>query len=497
MANTGLNVSEVVNVDVVMSPIAAATRNFGALLVLGDSSIIDTAERIRQYSDIDGVIDDFGTSAPEYHAAALFFGQSPQPDLLYVGKWARVATSAILHGGILSAPDQAIAGFQAVTNGGFSVVINGASATAVTALNLSAVTNLNGVAAAVQAKLPAGVTCTWNASLGRFEITSNTTGTASTLAFATAPGSGTDVRSLLKIGSTNGGSVVDGIAAETLLSAVSTMMDVSNDWYGLYVASSVEPAESDVVEVAGLVEASGVSRIYGVTTQDTGVLSSTDTGCIASQLKGLGYKRTFLQYSSSDPYAAASIFGRAFTVNFDGNNTTLTIKFKQEPGVVAEHLTASQAATLKTKNCNVFVAYNNDTSIIQEGVMVNGYFFDEVHGTDWQQNDMQTELYNELFSETTKVPQTDSGMNRLATRACQSMERGVNNGLWAPGVWNGPSFGALKNGDYLATGYYVYMGKVANQAQADREARKATVMQIAGKLAGAVHSADVILNVNR
>lgn len=497
MANTGLNVSDVVSVQVVMSPIAAALRNFGALLILGDSNVIDTTERIRQYSDIDGVIDDFGTSAPEYSAAALFFGQSPQPEICYIGKWARAATSAVLHGGILSAAEQAIANFTAITSGGFSIVIDGAAATDVTGLNLSAVTTLAGVAAAVQAKLPSGVTCVWNATQGRFDITSSTTGATSTIAFATAPGSGTDARSVLKIGSTNGGSLVDGIAAESLLSAVGIMADQSNDWYGLYVASSVDPSESDVVAVAGLIEASSVSRIYGVTTQDTGVLSAADTGCIASQLKALGYKRTFVQYSGNSEYAAASIFGRAFTVDFDGSNTTLTIKFKQEPGVVAEYIPATQAATLKDKHCNVFVAYNNDTSIIQEGVMVNGYFFDEVHGTDWLQNAVQTAIYNLLYTSTTKVPQTDAGVNLIVATICQELDRAVNNGLVAPGVWNASGFGALKQGDTLAKGYYVYAQPVALQSQANREARKAPAIQCAIKLAGAIHSVDCIINVNR
>ena len=94
----GLSVSDVVNVTVNMSPLAAAVRNFGALLILGSSPVIDTADRIRQYSGIDGVAADFGNTAPEYLAASLFFSQSPQPSVLYVGRWAKTPTSAQLLG---------------------------------------------------------------------------------------------------------------------------------------------------------------------------------------------------------------------------------------------------------------------------------------------------------------------------------------------------------------------------------------------------------------
>lgn len=496
MAN-GLNVADVVNVQVVMSPLAAAERNFGSLLILGDSAVIDTTERLRMYTSIDGVVADFGTSAPEYSAAALYFGQSPTPAVCYVGKWARAATSGVLHGGILSTTEQALTNFTSVTTGAFSIVFDGGSATSVSSVNLSSVTSLNGVAAAIQAKLPAGATCTWNANYGRFEITSSTTGTSSTVAFATAPGSGTDIRTLLKIGSANGGSIVGGIAAEALLSAVTTLAGMSNDWYGLYVASSVDPSSSDMVAVAGYIESASVSRIFGATTQDANALSSVATTDLAYLLKSANYKRTFSQYSSSSKYAASSIFGRAFTVNFDGSNTTLTIKFKQEPGVTSETLTENQAASLKAKHCNVFVKYNNSTSIVQEGVMANGYFFDEVHGTDWLQNAVQTAIYNLLYTSTTKVPQTDAGINLIVSTICQVLDQGVANGLIAPGVWNAGGFGAIKQGDTLAKGYYVYAAPVATQTQADRAARKAPVIQCAIKLAGAVHSVYCIINVNR
>lgn len=495
MSNLGLNVNNVVNVQVIMSPKAAATRDFGSLLILGDSAVIDTNERIRLYTTLEGVAADFGTSAPEYKAAALYFGQTPQPSKLYIGKWAKGATSGLLHGGILSTAQQALANFTAVTNGAFKIDIDGAEQS-VTSLNLSAVTNLNGVASAITAKL-SGATCVWNASLGRFDIISATTGATSTVGFAAAPASGTDVRTLLKLTAANGASVVDGVVAEALVDAVAEFGNISSAWYGLYVSASAAPSADDIKAVAGLIEGMSASHIYGVTTQDTAVLDSTSTTDIAAELKALGYKRTFVQYSSTNEHAAASIFGRAFTVNFQGSNTTLTIKFKQEPGVPAENLTETQAATLTSKNCNVFVRYNNDTAIVQQGVMVNGFFFDEVHGTDWLQNDVQTAVYNLLFTSPTKIPQTDAGVNLILTTISQRLDQAVTNGLVAPGVWNSAGFGALNQGDFLSTGYYVYAPPVATQSQADREARKAPAIQCAIKLAGAVHSADIQINVNR
>lgn len=99
----GLSVQNVVKVSVNLAPMAVGTRNFGAALIVGASPVIDVAERTRQYSNLTEVVEDFGTTAPEYLAANLFFSQSPQPSILYIGRWVKEAAAGLLKGGVLSA----------------------------------------------------------------------------------------------------------------------------------------------------------------------------------------------------------------------------------------------------------------------------------------------------------------------------------------------------------------------------------------------------------
>jgi hypothetical protein len=171
--------------------------------------------------------------------------------------------------------------------------------------------------------------------------------------------------------------------------------------------------------------------------------------------------------------------------------------YKQEPGIVAENLTSTQLSALEAKNCNVFVAYNNDTAIIEQGRMASGNFIDEVTGTDWLALTIQTALYNLLYTSPTKIPQTDAGMNRLVNVCEATCSQAVVNGLLAPGTWNSNGFGQLASGDFLPKGFYVYAPPVSSQTQADREARASVPIQIAAKLAGAVHTIDVTITVNR
>jgi hypothetical protein len=378
----GLPVSNVVNVDVIMSPVAASGRNFGTLLILGTSTVIPVSERIRQYSSIEDIGDDFGVSAPEYAAATIFFSQSPKPQQVLIGRWAK-------------------------------------------------------------------------------SLATGETGTV-----------------------------------ETLPAAANACLQYTN-WYGLAIADSAALVDADVISVAAAIEASSLSRIFAVTTSDATTLVAGNTTSIGYKLKAAGYGRTFWQYSSTNKYAAISAFGRAFTVNFTGSNTTLTLKFQTEPGVTYDTLTLSQASAIDAINGNVFVYYQNDTAILQQGVMANGDFFDERHGLDWLQNYVQTNLYNLLYTSKTKIPQTDAGITRLLSNVELSMSQAVTNGLIAPGVWNGGPIGQLESGDTLTKGYYVYAQPLSAQAQSDREARKAPLMQVACKLAGAVHYADVQINVVR
>lgn len=495
----GLSVSDVTNVDIVLSPLAVPVRNFGALAIVGNSDVIDINERVRQYATLDGVASDFGTTAPEYLAADLFFAQEPQPALVYIGRFADTATAGELRGAVMNSAAQAalITTLQGITTGGLVITVDGTVHT-LSNLDFSGIVNLNGAASVLQTAIASG-TVVWDATYGRFVVKSATSGPTSLVLYATNPGSGAPLATDMGLTQAAGAVEVAGQNAESAVAALTAVAGKNSDIYGLMFALPDGVLnDTDALNLAAYVEGSSPSHIFGWTTQDVNVLDSDSTTDVGSLLKAGNYSRTFWQYCSSSPYAVASMFGRAFTVDFTAQNSTITLKFKQEPGITAEVLTESQAAAIKAKNGNVFVQYMNDTAIIQEGVMSNGYFFDERHGTDWLQNNVQTAVWNLLYQSPTKIPQTDAGVHQIVAVVEQALEAGVNNGLIAPGVWNtNTTIGKLSPGMVLTKGYYVFAGPVAGQSQADREVRKAPTLQCAIKLAGAVHTANVIVNVNR
>lgn len=599
-----LSINRLVNVSVNLSPKSAQMQNISTLLILGSSSVIDTTERYRSYTGIDAVAADFGTLAAEYLAAVLWFEQSPQPTSLQIGKWAANATAGLLRAATLSAAQQAIASWNAVTSGSFFVVMDGIPKS-VTGLSFAAATNLNGVASTTQtalALLSTGSTVVWNSVYSRFEIQSGTTGASSSVSFVKAPtatgsftfaglpanndtitlngttvtfvtaapvgnqvqigasvaatlaslltflqssadvqlvkfnyyvvgsvlyvsavasgvagnaltiakvstnitvsaatlagGSGTDISAMLAALSTSSGAyVATGSAAETAVDAV-TLFDQNygQNWYGLTVLGA---SNADHLAIAPYIEAATSKHIYGVTTIEAGVISAVSTTDIAYQLKALAYKRTTVQYSSSNPYAVCSLLGRILTTDYNANQSVITLMYKQEPGIVAETLNVSQITALEDKKCNVFVEYNNDTAIIEQGVVSSGEFLDVITGTDWLALDIQTSVYNLLYTSTTKIPQTDAGNQLIVATIEAECSRAVQNGLLAPGTWTVGGFGTLSQNDFLPKGFYVYAPPIGLQNPADRSARKSVPIQIAAKLAGAIHTVSIIINVNR
>lgn len=307
-------------------------------------------------------------------------------------------------------------------------------------------------------------------------------------------GAGVDAATPANLITGAGAYVANGIAAETALQAVTIMDNLfSSLWYGIVVPSG---SVADQVAISAFIDADANAHFMGVTSQDPNELVPGQTTSLGYQLKQSGVNDTLWQYSSTDPYAVVSALARILTTNWNGSNTAISLMYKQEPGIVPEQLTLTQVNALEANNGNVFAAYNNGTAILEPGICPSGQFADTIIGVDWLASFIQTNLFNVLFGSTTKIPQTDAGNAILAASIESSCAQAVANGLAGPGIWNAAGFGQLVTGQMLNKGFYVYAPPIANQVPADRAARKSVAFQVAVKLAGAINTANVVINVN-
>ena len=278
---------------------------------------------------------------------------------------------------------------------------------------------------------------------------------------------------------------------ESPLVALQNCRAVNFMWYTCLATAAVA---ADHKEIAAWIQAAQPSSVYFYTTADADALTGV-AGNVFSYLKDRNYNRVLGQYSTSD-YAVSAIMGYAMGQNTGLANSAYTLKFKQEVGIDTEDLTTDQIGIIEGNNGNLYISYGNYYSIFEQGKMANGQFFDEIINLDMLVNDIQLNVMDLLY-QTPKVPQTDPGVTQLMHVCNEACETAVLIGFLAPGQWTGQTVLNLNHEDMLPKGYLTQALPIAQQSDADRQARKSPPIYIAIKEAGAIHSVLIGVYVNR
>lgn len=483
-------VTDVVNVSISVGAQFPARAGFGTLmLVTKESGVIGIAERVREYSSITGVAADWGASTEVMAAATAYFSQQPKPTSFKVGMRFETVQAGQLRGG--SVVDATA--LLLIADGEFAVSIDGATAEDISALNFTdGEANLDDIAASIQTALRAIATggftlatCTHDGS--RFFIDSGTTGIASSVSFlsAVAPAVGTDISSLLQMRQGEGTNTA-GVAAETITASLNAIEQADDDFYGLAftkeVRDLVQVNAEDAIEAAAAWCEARVAVLF-TASNDLDVLDAVTTTDIASVLAALNYRRSMTVFSNfPDQYPECSIAGRAFTTNFNQANSTITLKFKQMPGINSENINPGQKAVLDSKFANALIVVGA-SAMYAESFMADGTFFDEVHGLDWLTDAIQTNVFGYLLTRATKVPYTNRGVAAIEQQVTKALDEAVTNGLLAPGE--------TIDGEFLPNGYKITTVLVEDTNQSDIDARAYNGLSFVALGAGAIHSVQI------
>lgn len=418
---------------------------------------------------------DFGTSSKTYAMANSVFSQ--QPNILIGGGQLVVIllTNAIQHVAFSGTP----------ASGSFEFTYNAVPTAGI---------NWNDSVSQIQTKL--------RAVAGLSEITvSGTLATTLNISMSgiyapltlgtTANGLMTSVPAAITI------TITTPTAAETIDAAI-TRTATLVQYFGLMVNQTLaEIGQTDLLAAAAVVQAlNKIAFFVSHTSADIapgGMLDLLRTGSF-TQTRGLYYgDAAFL----NDIEMMAAYAGRALSTNFSGSNTTSTMNLKTLVGVQPDPtITQTLLNQAITAGADTYASYQGVPAVYSSGA--NSYF-DQVYNLQWAAGAIQVAGFNYLAQSSTKVPQTESGMDGLKGAYRTVAEEAVTNAYIAPGSWTSPvTFG--NQAQFLANiaqrGYYIYSAPISQQLQADRAARKAPLIQIAFKEAGAIQSSNVIVTVN-
>jgi len=289
---------------------------------------------------------------------------------------------------------------------------------------------------------------------------------------------------------------------ETVAAAISRTKDLVQ-YFGILVSNIL--AEAPMLAAAAVVET--LNKIAGWGSYDSADVEVA--GRLDLLRSGNFHKNRGLYYGGSESGLTdaekltellienASYFGRAFSTNFDGSNTTQTMHLKDLTGVQPD---STMTQTLLNKcvaaGVDVYASFQGVAKVYCSGA---NEFFDQVYNLGWFVGALQVAGFNYLAQASTKIPQTENGMDGLKGAYRDVCEQARTNLYAAPGRWNSATmFG--NQSDFLENieqrGYYIYSVPIAQQSQAAREDREAPLVQIALKEAGAIHSSTVIVNIN-
>lgn len=473
-------ISTIVKVAIQISTKPVGARGFGALLFLTDEhsdtfnldmpvNVLAGPERVRKYVNIDGVLEDWEVDSEVYKAATAFYAQGATD--FYVGLASSTNTAAKLWSGT---PVE-LSTIQAVTAGGFTISVNGLIQN-LTALDFSGAADLPDVATILDTAIP-GATVAFDVTAQKFVVTSEAVGESSSVSFATADIGG--ALAALKLDAANGATQEVAKAAESVVEALAACREYDETWYGIDFHKKWRDT-TQVVPTAEYAEANKL--VFFNTTNNLLTLKGTVKDDIASQLKAKTLMRTLTHFSSHvEEYPSSAVAGRAFIVNFEGVNTTITLFLKRLPTITVEPLTPNQNEILKSKNANALVDIGGN-NVYSDSRMADGTWFDIVHGTDWLQARIEYDVFARLYT-AKKIPYTDSGISMIMQAAEQGLRQAVTNGLVAPGN--------DQEGNYLPLGYVMNYIPVSQVAPSDKKARIYRGLSFKAVGAGALHGVEI------
>jgi hypothetical protein len=495
------SITNVINVALIPEGQLAGRDNMNLIAVLtSETGVITSAERYRMYQDAQSVELDWGTASVVTQYANTVFGTRPNAinfgGSLIVGLHRAAAetvpASAATLKSIQHVETTLISQLQTISDGSFSITVDG-SPVAASALDFSSAIDLDDVAAILDTAIT-GATVSVNN--GYFTVTSSTTGATSLMAFMVPGASGTFVGGILGMSDGSGATLTQGAAStvlpiETKVESLSALKAKIN-FKGACFTDLMLDAE--VPAVAAWAQANQ-TLVYNVFTGQTYL--AVDPSNPVWQVKLSSQTSFRMLYSKTgNRLMAASYMARTHTVNFNAENSAITMNLK-ELNVPAESMDGqTEINAAKRVGLDIYVTIKDTPVVLTSGA--NDYV-DNVYNIIAFIDAIQTDMFNLLKGTGTKIAQTTRGTNQITGQAEKTTRGFVRAGVFAPGTWSSPdSFGNFDtfNRNIEQFGFYWLIGLLKDQPQADRQARKSPVLQGAVKNAGAIHSVDIIINFN-
>lgn len=439
----------IVNVDITLNTAGTTREGFGLPLFLASTDNFE--ERIRGYTSLTEVAEDFDESTAAYKAAKQLWSQTPKVTQLYIGRRTMQYTVSI--------PDTVAEGSEysltVAIGGGVSQPFQYTAKENDTALIV-----LNEFKSQIEASptIKDGV----NVSV---------TGTGASATMIITKAGDNDFVKVTSITSTTS---IAATTADTASAALASIEAYSTDWYFI---SAEDRTQQFVLAMASEIQAR--KKIFFTANADVKALQGTDLTSatdVSAQLAKSKYTRTVCLWHHTAEYDYPEMAYIAYGAPYDagsiawGNAQLTGVAASLQPAN-QRPLTSIQKSALDTRSCN-FIDLDGGVPVVRRGITSGGEWIDIVRGVDWLESDLKTSLRDLLINQKGgKITYDDTGITRIRQVIETSLQRAVNR-------------------NFLST-YTVTVPKASQVALADKKARILKDVTFHGILAGAILDVDL------
>lgn len=469
-----VDISTVIDITTEIAAGGAPTRTFGRGLLVTESDRLSAGgdDKLRLFDTLAEAADFFASGSDTLADAAVWFGANPQPQGLYIGRWARTDVATALTGG--TPGDQ-----TSITVNNASFDLNGTTVTA----DLSGDSTYTEAAAGIQTAVQAAGGVFSGAMFAYvnnvFVLTLTGGGVIEGGALGT-PDSGTDISGLLGMAATSTGRrYIQGKDAESVQDAIAEMIRRSPTGPPVGVAlgsdaglTDPQAANADTrLQAAAYIQGTDLMFAF-VDTADQAVAAGDTTSALA-QANVANYSRTAGFYSVGGQRPDIGLLALLSTQDLDRSASFLSPFGKPLPGVQPTDVTEAQIERLEAKNASVYTRINGIAGVYGGATFRDGHYADSVWWLSW---------LDRQLSETVWATHRAS---RRFTRALlgDALRRVMQNGVRNGGIEPGREVPAATRGDIitttgnaafdgkLTTGYLVYLPAPTAEDRSNRHSR--------------------------
>lgn len=162
----------------------------------------------------------------------------------------------------------------------------------------------------------------------------------------------------------------------TVSQDLGAIKDSDNAWYVLHM---VERTKQRVLDAAAWTETQ--EKLFITASSEAGIFVQATTTDVISMLKALNYLRTMAAYHSAAATEYADVAWAARVLPLQPGSETWALK--QLSGVTSDMITATQRASVLSKNGNTFERYSDSISVTNPGKVAFGEWADVIRFRDW------------------------------------------------------------------------------------------------------------------